>query len=456
MASNIDDYNFASGPLLKNDLVPELEIVYRHPADLRASKQQVRKVKPRHVAGLMGSINKFGFCQPVLIKGDEIADGHIRLKAALELGLEKIPSIDVSHLNDDEIRLLKIAVNKIQENGTWDGPALKSEFTYQIELNNDLSVTGFDAWEIDAVLEIGGPVEEVEQFLELPDPNASAICQVGDRWRVGKHEILCGNARCATDIQNLVGLTPVTLVFTDPPYGVPINGHVSSSAQHPEFHEGSVGMSLAELEDFYVVTVGNAAKHLKKGGLLYVFIDWRHSKELSASLDRIGFEQIQLCVWVKDHPGMGSFYRSQHELIYVAKKPGASHCNNIQLGAHGRNRSNVWRFPGATGGSVDDADDFKLHPTVKPLKLIEEALLDVTAVGDIVLDPFLGSGSTLLAAERTQRRCLGVEISPAYVDVAIRRWQDMTGEAAVHIETGDTFDDREAAKSHVTSDEEDL
>ncbi|WP_294622068.1 DNA modification methylase [uncultured Roseovarius sp.] len=445
MASENYDSNFASGHNLKNDLMPQLKITYRRTDELKASKHQVRQVKPKHVKRAARSIERFGFCEPVLVNGDEVVDGHVRLKAALELGLENIPTIDVSHLDDDEIRLVRIALNKIQEQGTWDDFALKLEFAYQLEINTNLSVTGFDAWEIDAVLEIGEAVEggdDGDQVVQLPDPNASSVSQTGDLWQLGKHLILCGNARSKPDVTTLVNGKPISMCFTDVPFNVPNKGHVTSSSHHPEFLEAHGELSSPGYEDFLALTLGHASEALKPGGLLYTFIDWRHTKELSAALERIGLEQIQLCVWVKDHPGMGSFYRSQHELVYVVKKPGAAHCNNIMLGAHGRNRSNVWQFPGATGGKTDDADDFKSHPTVKPLKLIDEALLDVTGAGDVVLDPFLGSGSTLLAAERMQRRCLGLEISPAYVDLAIRRWQAMTGEEAVHVESGKTYDER--------------
>ncbi|MDU8946605.1 DNA-methyltransferase [Ovoidimarina sediminis] len=262
----------------------------------------------------------------------------------------------------------------------------------------------------------------------------------GDLWCLGDHRILCGNARSEADIARLLDGQLVALVFTDPPYGVPINGHVSSSGRHPEFHEGSGEMSSKQMEDFLAITIGNAASILVVGGLVYIFMDWRHLDELSAALKRCALEHIQTCVWAKEHPGMGSFYRSQHEHVYIARKPGATHRNNIELGAHGRNRSNLWQFAGATGGRADDADDFTVHPTVKPVKLIEEAILDVTMAGETVFDPFLGSGSTLLAAERTQRRCFGLEVSAVYVDLAIRRWQAMTGKAAVHAQTGTPFD----------------
>jgi DNA modification methylase len=426
----------------RNDLSPEIEILWLAPTDLQNSKHQVRKVKPEHVKGLMASVRTFGFIQPVLVNGLEIVDGNNKVEAARQLGLKKIPCIEVGHLSDDEIRLLRIALNKLQEKGTWDEPALKLEFTYQLQINTDLSVTGFEAWEIDAVLEIGtgaDDIDPVDQIAELPDPAALAVTQPGDLWRLGNHRISCGNARLEQDLDALVDNVKVSLVFTDPPYNIPISGYVTSSKLHPEFHEASGEMTSKQFEDFLIATLGPAADRLGKGGLLYAFIDWRHMNEMSAALRHLNLQQIQLCVWVKEFSGMGSFYRTQYELVCIARKPGAPHCNNIQLGAHGRNRSNVWQFPGATGGSTDEIDDFKVHPTVKPVRLIEEALLDVTGAEDYVLDPFLGSGSTLLAAERTQRRCLGLEISAAYVDVAIRRWQEMTGCEANLLSTGETF-----------------
>jgi DNA modification methylase len=431
------------GKTKRNDLQPTLEITERSPKELVASNNQVRKPKPEHVKRIVRSIERFGFSVPPLIRGDETVDGHARVLAARELGLEKIPCIDISHLTDDEARLLRLAVNKLQEQGAWDETALALEFAYHLEFNTDLSVTGFDAWEIDAALEIGATISEEDpddDFGPLPDPDATSITRPDDLWRLNDSFVLCGNARSPEDVQKLVGDMAVALVLADGPFNVPIYGHVSSDRRHPEFHEGSGEMADDEYVDFLAEAHGLAASQLPPGGLVYTFIDWRHLYQMQTALQRIGLQQIQLCVWAKEHPGMGSFYRSQHELVVVAKVPGAPHKNNIQLGAHGRNRSNLWRFAGKTGGQADEDDNFDVHPTVKPIRLIEEAILDVTAPGDVVLDPFLGSGSTLLAAHRTQRRCLGLEISPAYVDVAILRWQAMTGEQAVLVATGEPFE----------------
>jgi DNA modification methylase len=234
----------------------------------------------------------------------------------------------------------------------------------------------------------------------------------------------------------------VAMVFTDPPFNLPISHHVRTTDAFEEFAEASGEMSRSEFIDFLVATLGVAASFLAPGGLLYAFMDWRHIGEMTAALEHIGLELINLCVWAKPNGGMGSLYRSRHELVFVTKVPGAPHRNNVELGKHGRYRTNVWEYTGATGGVKSEEDDFTVHPTVKPVGLVADAILDVTALGETVLDPFLGSGTTLLAAERTRRKCLGVEISPAYVDVAIRRWQDMTGLEAVQVETGETFNAR--------------
>jgi DNA modification methylase len=205
-------------------------------------------------------------------------------------------------------------------------------------------------------------------------------------------------------------------------------------------------MTDAKYEDFLTITTGKMAKALKPGGILFLCIDWRHAEVLMRVLRTLGLELINQCVWGKDKAGMGSLYRSQYELVLVAKRPGAPHLNNVQLGVHGRNRSNLWRYAGATGGRKSEEDDFSLHPTVKPVRLVRDAILDVTAMGEVVLDPFLGSGTTILAAELSHRVCVGLEISPAYVDVAIGRWEKLTGLKAIHHGTGLTFAELRAAR----------
>lgn len=238
----------------------------------------------------------------------------------------------------------------------------------------------------------------------------------------------------------LRGGQTAALLLTDPPFNVPIKGHVRrSQSDFAEFDEASGEMTPAEFIDFLVETLGHGVASLSDGGLVYCFMDWRHIDELRAAFHRLLLEQINLAVWVKANGGMGSLYRSRHELVFIGKRRGEPHRNNVELGKHGRNRTNVWEYGGANGGARSEVDEFSVHPTVKPVALLQDVMLDVTSVGERVMDPFLGSGSTLLAAERVCRACLGMEISPAYVDVTIDRWQRMTRMEAVHAETGVSF-----------------
>jgi hypothetical protein len=226
---------------------------------------------------------------------------------------------------------------------------------------------------------------------------------------------------------------------------VPIQGHVSGlgAIQHREFAMATGEMSEADFITFLTNVLGLSARYSRDGSLHYICMDWRHLPELQAAGDAVYTEQKNLCVWVKDNPGMGSFYRSQHELVLVFKHGTAAHRNNIQLGRHGRNRSNVWNYPGVNSfrRTSDEGDLLALHPTVKPVKLVADAILDASARGDVVLDPFLGSGTTLIAAERVGRRCRGIELDPLYVDTIVRRWQALTGDVARHAVTDLRFDD---------------
>jgi DNA modification methylase len=430
---------------LRNDLLPCITVEMVPLNTLVVAHNPVRKLRTAQVARTARSIRRLGFRDPVLIgKEGEIIDGHTRVEAARRLGLEKVPCIIAEDLSPDEIRLLRIALNRVQERGEWDERALKLELAYLLEFEPDLTVTGFEAPEIDRLLVLDDSGDDeadpLDNLEDLPEAGATAVTRPGDIWRLGPHRVLCGNARNMADILQVIEGRPPAAVFTDHPYNLKVSGHVTvGKGKFAEFAEASGEMSEAEYEDFLRVTTANMSKALKPGGVLYLCIDWRHAEVLMRVLRSVGLDLINTCVWAKDKPGMGSLYRSQHELVLVAKRPGAPHLNNVQLGVHGRNRSNVWHYAGATGGRKAQEDDFSLHPTVKPVRLVRDALLDVTAMGELVLDPFLGSGTTVLAAELSRRVCAGIEISPAYLDVVIGRWERLTGLDAVHIDTGLTF-----------------
>jgi DNA modification methylase len=276
--------------------------------------------------------------------------------------------------------------------------------------------------------------------------------QPGDIWQLGEHVAFCGNCRDTKKLGQIFGSRTADMVFTDPPFNVRIEGHVRvAKNRFEEFAEAFGDLNKEEFIEFLKCFIAAANAVLKPGGVFYAFMDWRHMGEMLAAIEAAGLRLLNVCVWVKSNGGMGSFYRSRHELVFVFKDPKAPHTNNVELGKHGRYRTNVWEYAGATGGKSDEADDFSLHPTVKPVQLVADAILDASSVGQTVFDPFLGSGTTLLAAERTERRCIGVEISPAYIDVAIRRWEALTGQNAIHLQSGETFQQRTislAAEDH--------
>jgi DNA modification methylase len=342
-----------------------------------------------------------------------------------------VPCLVVDHLSPEELRLLRLTLNRLQERGAWDLEALRLEFLELREIEIPLDVTGFEVAEIDLVI-----LDDLEttRGAEL-DPEANHVPEVitdrepvareGDFFHLGPHRTFCGDARDPQSYATLLGAEKPVMVFTDPPYNVPINGHVvgKGAIKHPEFVMASGEMSPEAFTAFLRSFLASAAAGLVDGGLLYCCIDW----------------VLNLCVWVKDNAGMGSFYRSQHELVFVLKKGEAPHINNIQLGRFGRSRSNVWHYAGVNSLDPERRAELHLHPTVKPCEMVADAILDATAQGDIVLDPFLGSGTTLIAAEKTGRLCRGIELDPRYLDVTIRRWQELTGKEAIHATTGLTF-----------------
>jgi hypothetical protein len=426
----------------------ELSIAYTpierlHPYDKNArthTKHQLRQIAE--------SIRVFGFTNPILIdKENTIIAGHGRVEAAKTLGMSQVPTIRLENLNEDQIRAYIIADNKLAENAGWDTSILAIELQHLLTLDCadfDVTITGFEVPEIDIILEDAQESSAALEAIPEPDLNQPAVSQPGDLWLLDKHRILCGNSLREDSYRALMDGRRASVVFADVPYNVPIQGHVcgKGSVQHREFQMASGEMSEAEFVAFLSTTLRLLAKHSTPGSVHFICQDWRHMKELLAAGGEAYDSLLNLCVWVKDNGGMGSFYRPRHELVFVFRSGKGSHRNNVQLGKFGRYRTNVWEYPGVNTLSKqgDEGNLLAMHPTVKPVQLVADALLDCSARGDIVLDGFLGSGSTLLAAERVARICYGIEIDPAYVDVAIRRWQRHTGEQAVHAVTGKNFE----------------
>lgn len=400
----------------------------------------------KQIGQIANSIRAVGFATPVLIdEYDVLLAGHGRLEAARLLGLKTIPAIVIDGLTEAKKRALLLADNRIAQSAGWDRELLAKEFEILPELladeGLDITLTGFEPAEIDALLADfeDGDSEEAE---DLGLPTGPAISRLNDVWKLGKHRLLCGDARDPAQLKQLMGEELAQAAFLDPPYNVSVkNIGGRGTIQHAEFVMASGEMSEGAFTDFLATTLGQAAQVSQDGAVHFVCMDWRHLSELLKAGRAAYDAMLNLVVWVKTNAGQGSFYRSQHELIAVFRAGSKPHLNTVELGRHGRSRSNVWKYAGANTFRAGRMEDLRDHPTVKPLGLVADALKDCTVRDDIILDTFCGSGTTLLAAERVGRRCRGMEINPGFVDVAIRRWQAFTGKDAVHIDTGLTFEE---------------
>jgi DNA modification methylase len=424
----------------RNDLLPRLDLAYLLLEDLRMPVREVRKLDPAHVREVANSISALGFCAPILVGKDNLVlDGAVRVHAARLLDLGRAPCIRIEYLSEQEERVLRLAVNRLGEKGEWSLDELKIEFEDLILADAPIEISGFTLDEIDQIV-LGEADDAVEQGPLAPKPDAIAVTRLGDVFALGPHRIICGSATDPETGQRLMqGDPPARLILTDEPYNVPISGHVTGS-QHREFAMASGEMSDAEFLAFNEAWMAASLPCLCDGGIFGTFIDWRGLPTVHLAAVTVGLVPSNLIVWAKTNAGMGSLYRSQHELLPLFKNGSAPHVNNVELGKRGRWRSNVWTYPGASSLGSDARRGLKDHPTVKPTAMLEDALLDLTNRGDIVIDPFLGSGSTLIAADKTGRVCRGVELDPLYVDVIVRRYEAATGAPAVLLETGETFE----------------
>lgn len=422
-----------------------LNIVYRRTKELIENSNNARVHPPPQMRRLVAAIKEFGFINPVIIdRNGRIQAGHARVCAAKKLGLDRVPTIAVEELTEDQFRAYALADNRLAEGATWDNEVLAIELQHLLNIDFDVTTIGFEAPELDLILAEAGAQQDKEETIEVGQ-NAPVVTQAGDLWHLGKHRVLCGDALHESSYQMLLGTRRAQAVFTDPPYNVAIDGNVcgKGSIKHREFAMATGELSEAEFVAFLHTVFRLISRYTVGGSLHYVCMDWRHMAELLSAGKQVYHELVNLCVWAKDNGGMGSFYRSRHELIFVFKNGKSQHRNNVQLGQFGRNRTNIWEYPGVNTLSKqgDEGNLLALHPTVKPVALIADAMLDCTTRGELVLDSFLGSGSTLMAAERIGRICHGIEIDPLYVDTAIRRWQKLTGERATHAVTGKCFDE---------------
>jgi DNA modification methylase len=437
-----------SAKTAKSKELPDLhlKVRYQDVAALKPYAGNARIHSDKQITQIAASIRNFGFNNPVLVDAESrIIAGHGRVEAAKRLGHTSVPTIRLDHMSDAERRAYVIADNRLAELAGWDREILKIELQAldALDLDFDVESTGFDTAELDLLLDDRVEATKPDPADEIP-PVASgpSITRPGDLWFMGEHRLLCGDARDRGVVQRLMAQEAAQLVFTDPPYNVKIDGHVGGAGKikHREFAMASGEMTRTEFGVFLRKLCDRAIEWLPAGGIAFICMDWRSAADLIIQGEAAGFELLNLCVWAKTNGGMGGLYRSQHELVPVFKKPGGAHTNNVQLGKHGRNRTNVWSYPGINAFGETRDQDLASHPTVKPVQLVADAILDVTARGDIVLDPFGGSGTTLVAAHKSGRIGHAIELDPLYVDVIARRMQTLFGMTAINAATGQTFE----------------
>ncbi len=421
-------------------------ILYRLVKELKPRPSNPRTHSKKQIKQLADSIQRFGFVVPIIVDGTgHILAGHGRLAAAKMLGMAKVPTVQLDHMTEAEMRAYALADNRLAELAGWNESLLADDLQYlcKLDLGFDLTITGFDTAEIDLILhgQVGADRDPTADQLPSVQADKPPVSQLGDVWLLGRHRVLCGDARDESAYRMLLGNKKADIVFADPPYNVPIANHVSGlgRVRHREFAMASGEMSEPDFVQFLETSLWNCAAFSQGGSIHYICIDWRHLLELQMAGRTAYTEMKNLCVWAKTNAGMGSLYRSQHELVAVFKKGTAPHVNNIELGRHGRHRSNLWTYAGMNSFGAERADALATHPTVKPVLLVADALLDCSRRGAIVLDPFLGSGTTIIAAERTGRCAYGLEIEPLFVDTAIRRYEAYTGDNATNAATGLTF-----------------
>jgi DNA modification methylase len=418
-------------------VLPALNIELCALNSLRSRERRLRKADAAHIREVANSISAFGFNVPILLGADNIIiDGEIRLEAARLLGISEAPCIHVDHLDEQEQRLLRLAINRLGEKGSWDIAELELEFKELIIAEAPLELSGFGPDEIDQII-IGSGDQNYEVGALAPARGAQAIAQIGDVFRLGPHRLVCGDATDEMVVASLMEGQIARLVMTDEPFNVAIGGHVTGG-DHREFVMASGEMTDAQFLDFNRRWIGASLPHLADGGIFGTFIDWRGLPVVHAVAIELGLLPINLVVWAKTNAGMGSLYRSQHELLPIFKKGIAPHVNNVVLGKRGRYRSNVWTYPGASSLGSDARKGLEDHPTVKPTAMLEDALIDLSHRGEIILEPFGGSGSTLIACQNTGRICRCIELDPLYVDVIIKRFEAVSGENARLEQTGET------------------
>ena len=425
----------------RNDPAPKLRSE-RWPVErLKGADRRSRRTSPEQLERVTRSISMFGFLKPILIDArGRIVDGHILVEVARRMGLPDIDCVVVDHLSEDELRLARIALNRIQEAGEWDLDELSLELGDLHALDLDLTVSGFEVSELDLILDGGSALASLDDG--IPAKSAIAVSQLGDLWCLDQHRLLCGDSLDPRSYELVLAGRTIDCVFSDPPYNIKIEGVVSGKGKtkHRDFAMGVGEMSDERFTTFLSDYLTLCREHASQGAVIFACMDWRQADLLMLAGRDAGLHRINKAIWTKGHGGMGSLYRSAYEEVVVFCAAASPATNNVLLGKYGRNRTNVWSYPGANQQGSSASKTLGDHPTPKPVELVADALLDVTKRGQLILDPFMGSGTTMIAAEAVDRIACGIELEPGFVDVIIDRWQRVTGKKAVHARSGKSFD----------------
>ena len=411
-------------------------------ADLRPWAKNARTHSKKQLRQIADSIETFGFTNPVLIDGaNTILAGHGRVAAAKLIEMTQVPCVRLGHMTPAQKRAYVLADNKLALNAGWDGQLLGEELQALMGLGDlgfDLGVTGFSIAEVDSLIEGLSPEEPGDPEDDVIPETAPRRVMPGDVWQLGRHRLVCGDALDPAVVALLMAGEAARMVFSDPPYNVKIDGHVGGAGKikHREFAMASGEMSADEFTSFLTRACRNLADHSVEGSIHFLCMDWRHMAEMLTAGQAVYDELKNLIVWAKDNGGMGTFYRSRHELVFAFKKGLAAHVNSFELGQHGRYRTNVWEYRGVNTRRAGRMEELALHPTVKPVQMIADAIKDVSGRGEIVLDLFGGSGSTLIAAAKTGRRGYLCELDPIYCDRILARWEGYAHDEAKQLVYG--------------------
>ena len=401
---------------------------------------------------LAASIRRFGIKGAILVDADTnmIVAGNGLHEAAGDVGMDEVPIMRVSFANDAERRAFILAHNKLAEESSWDMKVVDEELKFLFDQKYDFEVTGFSTNDLDfAIVTKPDPASDV---IELPNPFARAVTRLGDLWHVGPHSFYCGDSLDPASYEAVLGGAMADMVLSDPPYGVAVSGHVSTTNKYREFAMMSGKQTSAELTSFFRRVFRNCVQFTRTASIHFHFIDWRHVREMIDAGDGVYTELKNICVWDKQSGGLGAMYRSQHEFVCVFKAGRGRHVRNFATGDKGRFRTNIWRYDGQAQFGKGRTEQLNSHPTPKSVAMVIDAIRDCSNTGDLILDPFCGSGTTAVSAHHAGRRCATIEIDPLYVDGALRRLSKVSGEPILHAD-GRSFEAIAAVRASEEADD---